>query len=59
MSVVNLHFLQNNVYYGEPAYGALITGNGIQNRLVIQNSQFRDNDMVFNNTMVRFVNLSS
>mmetsp|Transcript_1923 Transcript_1923/g.3447 ORF Transcript_1923/g.3447 Transcript_1923/m.3447 type:complete len:394 (-) Transcript_1923:196-1377(-) len=39
-----------NVHFGEPANGALIVGNGIQNRLTLQNSIFADNDMLFNNT---------
>jgi hypothetical protein len=55
MSFALLTLFQDNRYFGEPAYGALITGNGIQNRLVVQNSQFRGNDMVFNNTAVRFI----
>lgn len=46
--------LQFNVHFGDPANGALIVGNGIQNRLTLQNSIFADNDMLFNNTQVRF-----
>jgi len=49
VSFVKCQFL-NNIHFGEPANGALIVGNGIQNRLSIQNTIFADNDMLFNNT---------
>jgi len=40
----------NNRYFGKPAYPALITSNGIQNKIVVANSFFTNNDMIFNNT---------
>jgi hypothetical protein len=55
ISFALLTLFQDNRYFGEPAHGALITGNGIQNRLAVQNCQFQGNDMVFNNKVVRFI----
>lgn len=42
-----------NLYSGPPAQPAVIVGNGISNRLVIENCKFMDNDMMTNNTQVR------
>jgi len=43
-------FFNGNRFYGKPAYPAIINANGAQNKIVVASSQFKDNDMVFNNT---------
>jgi len=43
-------FFNDNRFYGKPAYPAIINANGAQNKIVVASSQFKDNDMVFNNT---------
>jgi hypothetical protein len=43
---------QSNRYFGSEAYSALIYGNSDQNRLIIEGSIFKDNDMIHNNTRV-------
>jgi hypothetical protein len=40
----------NNIYFGDGAYPAIIIANGDQNRLTIERSDFENNDYVFNNT---------
>lgn len=47
-----LFFLQNNRYFGMGSQNSLIYGNSVQNQVVIMQSLFEDNDMVWNNTRV-------
>lgn len=41
---------QNNVYYGDGAYPAIITANGDQNQLTVDRCDFSNNDYTNNNT---------
>jgi len=40
----------NNTYYGDGANPAIVTANGVQNRLSFSQSAFENNDYIFNNT---------
>lgn len=42
----------DNRFKGIPAETALITGNSVQNHLVVTDSSFARNDMLFNNSSV-------
>ena len=52
VTIQQCEFLDNR-YYGIPAQAALIVGNSKQNRLLVTDSNFTRNDLVFNNTNVR------
>lgn len=43
-------FFEDNRFYGKPAYPAIINANGPQNKIVVASSQFKNNDMTYNNT---------
>jgi hypothetical protein len=58
VTIQQCEFLENR-YYGVPAQAALIVGNSKQNRLLLTDSNFTRNDMVFNNTNVRSTSIAA
>lgn len=43
---------RNNRFAGEPSLPSLIVSNSNQNRLIVEETEFSGNDMVFNNAAV-------
>lgn len=41
---------RDNRYFGRGSHTALIYGNSVQNRLIVESSLFENNDMIWNNT---------